>query len=54
MTVDSDNSVKTDTPDGAYYKVLNQKVNVWRDQGSMGKFSFHPRVAQDRQRAEWC
>lgn len=46
MTVDSENSVKTDQDNGAYYKVLNQKVNVWRDHGTMAKFSFHPRVAQ--------
>jgi ectoine hydroxylase-related dioxygenase (phytanoyl-CoA dioxygenase family) len=38
-------SVKTDKDGGAYSKVLNQKVNVWRDHGGMAKYSFHPRLA---------
>jgi ectoine hydroxylase-related dioxygenase (phytanoyl-CoA dioxygenase family) len=46
MTDDAENSVKTDKKNGAYFKVLNQKVNVWRDHGTMAKYSFHPRVAQ--------
>jgi ectoine hydroxylase-related dioxygenase (phytanoyl-CoA dioxygenase family) len=46
MTVTSENSVRTDNENGAYFKVLNQKVNVWRDHGIMAKYSFHPRVAQ--------
>jgi ribulose-5-phosphate 4-epimerase/fuculose-1-phosphate aldolase len=45
MTVKGVNSVSTDTTDGSYYKVLNQKVNVWRDHGIMAKYSFHPRLA---------
>jgi ectoine hydroxylase-related dioxygenase (phytanoyl-CoA dioxygenase family) len=39
-------SVKTDRPEGTYYKVLNQKVNTWRDHGGMAKYSLHPRFAQ--------
>jgi ectoine hydroxylase-related dioxygenase (phytanoyl-CoA dioxygenase family) len=46
MHADSDRSVKTDKKDGLYYRVLNQKVNTWRDHGGMGKFSFHDRFAQ--------
>jgi ectoine hydroxylase-related dioxygenase (phytanoyl-CoA dioxygenase family) len=46
MTIDPENSVKTDQDNGAYYKVLNQKVNVWRDHGTMAMYSFHPRIAQ--------
>ncbi|MDF2960936.1 MAG: phytanoyl-CoA dioxygenase family protein [Paenibacillus sp.] len=30
----------------AYYKVLNQKVNVWRDSASVGKYSLHERFAR--------
>lgn len=38
-------SVKTDQEGGAYFKVLNQKVNVWRDHEGMAKYTFHPRLA---------
>jgi ectoine hydroxylase-related dioxygenase (phytanoyl-CoA dioxygenase family) len=31
---------------GAYYRVLNQKVNSWRDHAGMAKYSFHPRFSQ--------
>lgn len=31
---------------GAYAKVLNQKVNTWRDHAGVGKYSLHPRFAQ--------
>lgn len=46
MQSEGDRSVNTDKKDGLYYRVLNQKVNVWRDHAGMGKFSFHPRFAQ--------
>lgn len=46
MTVENGLAPKTDTKDGAYYRVLNQKVNTWRDHGGMGKYSFHPRFAR--------
>jgi len=46
MTVDSDHSVQTDKQKGAYYRVLNQKVNVWRDHGVVAKYSLHSRLAR--------
>jgi ectoine hydroxylase-related dioxygenase (phytanoyl-CoA dioxygenase family) len=46
MTVKSVNSFSTAETGGAYYKVLNQKVNVWRDHGIMAKYSLHPKLAQ--------
>ncbi|RKP58142.1 phytanoyl-CoA dioxygenase family protein [Cohnella endophytica] len=46
MQTESDRSKSTDKKDGSYYRVLNQKVNLWRDHAGMGKYSFHPRFAQ--------
>lgn len=46
MQAEGDRSVQTDQTGGLYYRVLNQKVNVWRDHAGMGKYSFHPRFAQ--------
>lgn len=46
MRSEGGKSVFTDRKDGLYYRVLNQKVNTWRDHGGMGKYSFHPRFAQ--------
>ncbi|MCQ6560771.1 phytanoyl-CoA dioxygenase family protein [Paenibacillus mendelii] len=46
MTEKSGNAVATDKSGGAYYRVLNQKVNVWRDHGVMAKYSLHPKVAE--------
>lgn len=31
---------------GAYYKVLNQRVNTWRDHAGMAKYVTHPRFAE--------
>lgn len=31
--------------DGGYSRVLNQVVNLWRDHGGVGKYSFHARFA---------
>lgn len=45
MTTESKLSTSTDSKT-SYYKVLNQKVNVWRDHGVMAKYSLHPKVAQ--------
>lgn len=45
MSEDGTNSIRTDRAGGAYYKVLNQKVNVWRDHGGMAKFTLSPRFA---------
>jgi ectoine hydroxylase-related dioxygenase (phytanoyl-CoA dioxygenase family) len=39
-------SIKTDNKGGAYYKVLNQRVNTWRDHGGITKYVFHPRFAK--------
>ncbi|OAS13473.1 phytanoyl-CoA dioxygenase family protein [Paenibacillus oryzisoli] len=39
-------SLQTDKKGGSYYRVLNQRVNVWRDHGGMHKYSFNPRFAQ--------
>lgn len=46
MNVTDGNSLSTDKQGGAYYKVLNQKVNVWRDHGGMAKYTLHPRFAE--------
>ncbi len=46
MTQDGTNSIATSEKGGSYYKVLNQKVNVWRDHGGMSRYSFHPKLAQ--------
>src|SRR5690348_10491708 len=46
MATDGDKAVKTDKKDGLYYRVLNQKVNTWRDHGGMALFSFHKRLAE--------
>jgi ectoine hydroxylase-related dioxygenase (phytanoyl-CoA dioxygenase family) len=46
MLIENGLGVKTDKKDGHYYKVLNQKVNTWRDHGGMAKFTFHPRLAR--------
>jgi len=46
MREEDGNSVKTDKKGGSYYRVLNQKVNVWRDHGGMARYTMHPRLAQ--------
>ncbi|MCM3748706.1 phytanoyl-CoA dioxygenase family protein [Paenibacillus pasadenensis] len=46
MQEEGSRSVKTDQKDGTYYRVLNQKVNTWRDHGGMAKFSFHEKFAK--------
>ncbi|WP_274361991.1 phytanoyl-CoA dioxygenase family protein [Paenibacillus thermotolerans] len=38
-------SVQTDREEGAYYKVLNQRVNTWRDHGGIAKFVLSRRFA---------
>jgi ectoine hydroxylase-related dioxygenase (phytanoyl-CoA dioxygenase family) len=39
-------SIQTDKKGGSYYRILNQKVNTWRDHAGMGKYVFHPRFAK--------
>lgn len=46
MTQSAGNSIATSAEGGSYYKVLNQKVNVWRDHGGMSRYSFHPKLAR--------
>ncbi|RXZ79819.1 phytanoyl-CoA dioxygenase family protein [Paenibacillaceae bacterium] len=38
-------SVQTDRTGGAYFNVLNQRVNTWRDHGGMAKYVLSPRFA---------
>jgi ectoine hydroxylase-related dioxygenase (phytanoyl-CoA dioxygenase family) len=38
-------SVQTDRAGGNYYKVLNQRVNTWRDHGIMARYVLHERIA---------
>jgi ectoine hydroxylase-related dioxygenase (phytanoyl-CoA dioxygenase family) len=38
-------SIQTDHEKGTYYKVLNQRVNTWRDHGGMAKFVLGKRFA---------
>lgn len=38
-------SVQTSGNGAAYYKVLNQRVNTWRDHGGMAKFVLSQRLA---------
>ncbi|RKN80689.1 phytanoyl-CoA dioxygenase family protein [Paenibacillus ginsengarvi] len=46
MTDEDGNSFATDKQGGSYYRVLNQKVNTWRDHGGMAKYVLHPRFAE--------
>jgi len=46
MMIEDGLGAKTSKKDGSYYKVLNQKVNTWRDHGGMAKYSFHPKLAR--------
>jgi ectoine hydroxylase-related dioxygenase (phytanoyl-CoA dioxygenase family) len=45
MISNEGSSIQTDRAGGNYYKVLNQRVNTWRDHGVMAKYSLHPRLA---------
>jgi ectoine hydroxylase-related dioxygenase (phytanoyl-CoA dioxygenase family) len=46
MATNGDRAVQTGKDGGAYAKVLNQRVNAWRDHGGMAKFSLHSRFAR--------
>jgi ectoine hydroxylase-related dioxygenase (phytanoyl-CoA dioxygenase family) len=46
MTEQTTHSTQTDSKDGSYYRVLNQRVNVWRDHGGMARYTFHPRISE--------
>lgn len=46
MSVENDHLYNRVDKTSTYYRVLNQKVNGWRDHALMGKYSFHPRFAE--------
>lgn len=46
MSTDSQLSKQTDQKGGGYFRVLNQKVNVWRDHLGMARYTSHPKLAQ--------
>ncbi|GAA3400140.1 phytanoyl-CoA dioxygenase family protein [Paenibacillus hodogayensis] len=45
MVSEGVNSIANGANNSSYSKVLNQKVNVWRDHGIMSKYSLHARTA---------
>ncbi|GGG22716.1 phytanoyl-CoA dioxygenase family protein [Paenibacillus abyssi] len=45
MSTAGNRSVQTDREGGAYYKVLNQRVNTWREHGGMARFVLGSRFA---------
>ncbi|WP_163537528.1 phytanoyl-CoA dioxygenase family protein [Gracilibacillus sp. YIM 98692] len=45
MNNESERSVQNSKKGAAYYKVLNQRVNTWRDHGGMAKFVLSERLA---------
>lgn len=46
MTSKESSAIRTDKEGGAYYRVLNQKVNTWRDHAGMARYVSHPRLAR--------
>jgi ectoine hydroxylase-related dioxygenase (phytanoyl-CoA dioxygenase family) len=46
MGADQGMSFQTDKQGGAYYKVLNQRVNTWRDHAGMARYVTHGRFAE--------
>jgi ectoine hydroxylase-related dioxygenase (phytanoyl-CoA dioxygenase family) len=46
MSEQDSRSQKTSTPDMSYYRVLNQKVNVWRDHAGIARYTAHPLLAK--------
>ncbi|MBM7567618.1 phytanoyl-CoA dioxygenase family protein [Paenibacillus sacheonensis] len=46
MSMDNDTLHHKPDRQSLYFKVLNQRVNVWRDHARYGKYSFHPRLAE--------
>jgi len=45
MGAEEGRSTATDREGGAYYKVLNQRVNTWRDHGGMARYVLGARFA---------
>lgn len=46
MTAPSAQSIQTHGKRDLYYRVLNQRVNTWRDHGVMARYTMHPKLAQ--------
>lgn len=46
LAVPAKQSIQTSDTQDLYYRVLNQRVNTWRDHGIMGKYVLHSRFAQ--------
>ncbi len=46
MGRDGAQSIQTDRAGGAYYSVLNQRVNTWRDHGGIARFVLSRRFAE--------
>lgn len=46
MLMQPQHSIQTSSSRDIYYRVLNQRVNTWRDHGSMAKYTLHTRFAQ--------
>ncbi|WJH33423.1 phytanoyl-CoA dioxygenase family protein [Paenibacillus sp. CC-CFT747] len=46
MGADQGMSLQTDQQGGAYYRVLNQRVNTWRDHAGMARYTTHSRFAE--------
>jgi len=46
MNSDPQASLQTDQKGGGYFRVLNQRVNTWRDHAGMAKYSLHSRFAE--------
>src|SRR5690348_14321962 len=44
-TSSEEKAESTDKEKGWYYRVLNQRVNTWRDHGGIAKYVMHPRFA---------
>lgn len=46
MQAPTGHALQTDRQGGAYFRVLNQRVNLWRDHGGVARYSLHPRFAR--------
>lgn len=46
MTEQGSNAVQNNEGNALYYRVLNQKVNTWRDHLGMAKYVAHPRITE--------
>lgn len=46
LTKPAQQSKQTSESKDLYYRVLNQRVNTWRDHGVMARYAFHARFAE--------